>query len=355
MTAAAKDNVDKDKVPVKEEVSEEEWDKWVLKTMERLAQADHGRFILQGEVVDENGIRLDGVTLELEKDKLKNFGWESDSEEETLIINGTFQLDLKGYAMVRLYFSKDGYYNEKIDFSIQDISGEIRERKKEIEKNIYEGKEVSQKDIDQIVFKKDGIRIVLEKQGKLTSLTAYNRGPLEYTTTGKGIVINFDKHPASSLRVIDNIEDPKQLPENCVYMVADKDLDGKIATVQKKSYLADGTIGGEYEVPRRVKLIMTGPESGFIEYKLNPNKKPTRQMKEAPENGYEKEILIEGDDISKEDSEGVIFYFKTKDKYGKGSVSISKVSVSEDRSTLKVSANFKLQPDGSRNLETGDR
>lgn len=103
-----------------------------------------------------------------------------------------------------------------MSFSISELSEEMKEET------------LAGKKVEPMVFKKEDIRIVLEKQGKITNLLHYT-GPLEYTTTGKGMVIDFDKRRPKSLRVMENIEDPKQLPENCVYMVADKDLYGKIA------------------------------------------------------------------------------------------------------------------------------
>lgn len=345
-----------------DQITKEEWYKETQRVWEERMHVMAGRYILQGEVVDEQGVRLNGVEVRIDKpakhgevgvfDSLGELFKENgnrEAQEEVWTINGTFNLDIKGYINLRLWFSKNGYYSEKLDFGFkeEDITPET-------DRAIREGKKV-----EPLVLKKEDIRVVLEKQGALTSLIRYT-GPLEYTTGGKGIIIDFDIIPGnydgiSEVRRVENIEDPKQLPENCVYMVADKDLDGKIVTV-RKTWTSEYPIlnykeDREYVVPQRIKLIMTAPESGFIEYKPGQNKKMPRQMKEAPETGYQNELVIESGRFERGSREADIhFYFKSRDKYGKGE--IGTFGLYDDNSKVRIGVSFNLQPDGSRNLET---
>ncbi|MBI4377836.1 MAG: hypothetical protein HY578_01930, partial [Nitrospinae bacterium] len=318
--------------------------KVIMETMNREALASNGRFLLKVTVVDESGQMLDGVSVHLrkvtalpmsEKDFKKMGSMENTTSgqktiEETRIVNSTFQFDIRESCYVKLTFNLNGYYREKIEFRTK-LPPEHKERiGLEVEIEDYEDRLNSMKDLSQEYkdrFREDIIKpmkerlkdlpavsepevtennlhVILERQGKITHLIEYNRGPLEYTTSGKGIVINFDKHPASSLRVIENIDNPKQLPENCVYMIPEKDRDGNIAVVTKfNEKLTEAQKKNiperwqKYVIPKRVRLVMNAGGGGFIKYTLDPNKKPTRQMKEAPETGYEKEIVIESDDI----------------------------------------------------------
>ena len=96
------------------------------------------------------------------------------------------------------------------------------------------------------------------------------------------------------------------------------------------------------------------PENGFIVYNPDPNKKMPRQMKESPETGYQKELIIESNRFERgSKSADIYFYFKVKDKYGKGK--IGGFGFEDDNSKIGLGVFFNLQSDGSRNLETGDR
>jgi hypothetical protein len=192
----------------------------------------------------------------------------------------------------------------------------------------------------------EDLRIVLERQGQRTWLLDYNE-VLTYEGTGRGVIIDFDRphYRGQSVVEVRNLHDPTQLPEDCVYLLVETDANGRIAVVRvPRQNSAHIDIW-----PKRMRLIMNAPESGFVSVEPDPNRKLARQMKQAPESGYQRELILETDETGFHHR---YFYFKTKDKYGKGATGW--VTVEENASVIRFSPTFRLQPDGSRNLETGD-
>lgn len=100
--------------------NEETRRRWLgARIMDRVIQAGLADFILEGEVVDESGARLNGV--ELGVTKYKSLGPERGKEDrEKRMIDGTFSVKARGYTYVYLYFSKEGYYQEKLELSCDD-------------------------------------------------------------------------------------------------------------------------------------------------------------------------------------------------------------------------------------------
>jgi hypothetical protein len=101
--------------------------------------------------------------------------------------------------------------------------------------------------------------------------------------------------------------------------------------------LGDGADGGF--VPVGVPNTDTGPD------------RPLRELKQAPEVGYSGSLDLTGDAIRDmvERRVHICFYVKMNGLYGKGEA--RRVVFLKDGS-LEVRAVFRLQPDGSRNVET---
>jgi len=107
--------------------------------------------------------------------------------------------------------------------------------------------------------------------------------------------------------------------------------------------------------PARIRLIYRGGDGGFVRYQPRNTNKAFHEMRQAPEGGYEKEIVV---DLSHAFDKQVLttdmrrydnfwFYWKIGGKYGKGIARLQ----TEKWPIPMVGIRLYVQPDGSRNLE----
>jgi len=295
---------------------------------------DNRRFHIKGEVVDEQGARLTGVTMWVTKAVPGGWWQEVQYVSKEYTINGTFEVRERGCEDISLTFDKGGYYRQSIRFS-DDAKANTREIQERIMKGLP---------VEEPLVGKEGLRIVMEKKGEQVSLKNYG-GPLEYKTTGQGTVQDFkNKIQAYS---VSSVLDATSLPEGSVFIVADKDETGKIATVTLVSN------GSKYIVPQRIRLIMNiHGDGGFILYEAKNTREPFHEMKQAPEKGYQKEVVLNGELLLfvASHSKDITFYFKTDKYYGKGG--IGQIDIGKDNFSTKIWTGFFVQTNGSRNLES---
>lgn len=330
---------------------EEERRRWLGgRLMDRILQASLASFVLEGEVVDEGGTRLNEVSLRISKEKERGVdNWVYDKEDQ--LVNGTFSIKVRGYSVVRLYFSKEGYYPENTVFSCDDEDDPLSPGYKP----------------DRAVDRRD-IRVVLEKMGDITHLIEANF-KLTYRrqqdSGASGYVATFDRDKwllrskgAGSLYPIPatNLLDPEQIPPMCVYVIPKVDGDGRIINEDK----AGPDWHRSFLLPQEMRLITSDPEGGFIVYDQKEGEQAYWSMKLAPESGYKQEVALDADWLFRHSSyvrdmsnAGTYFYFKIDGRYGKGR--IDSPSFPEGDYALEVGTTFQLQTDGSRNLDTGRR
>jgi len=316
----------------------------------------HGRFILAGEVVDQDGNRLKDVEVHLRMSQLIGMGWDMKSTYESSVAqDGLFQVDVRPYTGVNLTFKKEGYYTEQqyFNFDMIDISREHQEA-------IMSGKDVK---IEEGVVRDENIRIVLEKKGNITSLAEEDFKLIylrQQDGTASGRVADLDRKkwelPPDDRYLysipVTNLLDPEVIPPMCVYMIPKIDDDGRILSEEK--------ISGKYgqhkrNYPNELRLITSDPEGGFIIYKQQPNEYVYWSMKLAPETGYKQELVLDADWFHErsqvQNTPGTFFYYKVNGRYGKGSIGVPKFP--EGDYALELKTEFQLQVDGSRNLDTG--
>jgi hypothetical protein len=303
--------------------------------LHRLIQVDQGRFIISGSVMDEAGQALNGVTIVARKTRSGGPFQEVWSEEERHVVDGNFQFDYRGCLTVTLTFTREGYYPSVLLLNYQ-------------EPLVDDDQLLGGSPIPTPLIEKNDLRVVLEKRGNVTQLREYAE-VLEYRPTGQGVVMDLDQSNAKrrSLRAVVNTHDAAQLPTNTVYVIAERDEQGRIAVVRKRrpnSSVVD-------VLPRRLTLRLTGPDAGFIRVQAEPGRRLSSQTKIAPEAGYQAELTILSDDfVQAGSSGGAVYYFKANGKFGKGSTGWVKVNA--DQTLVQLRVRFLVQPDGSRNLET---
>jgi Bacterial surface protein, Ig-like domain/HYR domain len=309
----------------------------------RTLEAENGRITLSGEVVDEQGQQLNGVTIEINKGASQPMGTSTRYDRETITVNGTFAIDSSGYSGVTLTVYKDGYYSQRLNFSI--------ELSDDAENQLNSGARIGGQ-----LYLRDGIRVVMEKVGQFANLKSYG-GLLQYETNGRGKVIDFDKSAIGSaaLQTVQNLYDQSQLPSNSVYILADRNPDGTVSTVRLPrlgTQLVD-------TFPTRITLIMSDPNGGFIPYMTAIRKNVYHQMKTTPVAGYQQQLILDANYFalavsasSSDEEKEMFFFFKTNGRFGKGS--IGEVSVKNAGSIVLLGSQFRLQPDGSNNVETDE-
>lgn len=134
--------------------------------MDRVLGTFMAHYIVEGEIVDQDGNRLEDVHLLVNKAKARGPDrWAEEREEKK--VSGMFSLDLDGYTALHLYFNKEGFYQEMLSFGFEG--------------NSTTGDDIVLRDrpLRRSVVEKRDIRVVLEKMGDITKLLPF-QGPLEF-------------------------------------------------------------------------------------------------------------------------------------------------------------------------------
>lgn len=319
---------------IKKSVSIEEL-KQINDALSAYSKIENWDFKLKGNVVDEQGNPLTGVTVKITT-------YSPDCSSKTSEIDGLFDFDLNGFRIVILDFLKEGYYHEILQFYPEDV--------KELAEKITKREQIGGRFVNA-----ETLRVTMERQKQQveTGCSSITMG-LTYNANGKGRVIEWRYKPLqppyySSCEYVENVTIPQLLPENCMYIIADTDEDGKIATVDGLWETPSRTFL-ERKYPKRVRLIMNG-KGGFIPFVPEKNKPLWRQMNLAPKNGYRKEIIITADNfIEAGECAAAFCYIKTPKGFGRLYIQSS----FSDGNTVGVGVILLLQPNGSRNLNFKD-
>ena len=94
-------------------------------------------------------------------------------------------------------------------------------------------------------------------------------------------------------------------------------------------------------MPTELRLILSDPQGGFVRYHREPSRETTanllwlRDMKEAPRDGYVREISMQSGEIRSLLADAyeqtfIYFYFKAFGKYGKGRIAPRQVREATD-------------------------
>lgn len=283
-----------------------------LAAMQRVASAQNGRFALGGQVVDDDGNPLGGVQLQIVKIRLMNLGWDREQEEETRSLDGPFQLALDGYARVQLRFSKPGYFTQERSFATRLTRGD--------EEQLMSGQTPAMP-----VVEERRLQITLESIGPLAQLREMQ---VEFT---------FPEGEDGATTEV--------APFGPLSLAADRDPEGAMIFV-------DG-------FPRRLRVALAAKEGGFIPFTPARDGPPLRPMKQAPKTGYRQELVLDAETLAHLSrgaggyEQGFLFFFQAASgEYGKGR--IGQVVVDRTRRVTTLGIAVKLQPDGSRHLETLD-
>ena len=307
---------------------------------------------VRGEVVDEAGRPLDDVRVGIQKMRIARPTTSlfeptpMVSRHETRIVHRRFRLSFPAQAFVFLSFEKPGYCQHALD--VESTSRRVGRSPP------LPSPAVAPLLSDARHSDKRSVRVVLEKLHKPTRLLAWWQVTLSFGKGSRGTggtAVDFDRRPGSNppATKVDDLYDPAQLPARGAYVLAATVGGEPGARLDTFPIRTPG--GSNWTSPRQVRLVICGDEqSGFIPVPSPPGIDVLRGMKAAPVCGYERELVLDQDELRTMSTAGGFtahFYFRCGDRYGKGRLGIPTASPD----VVRVDAYFYLQPDGSRNLE----
>jgi hypothetical protein len=294
-----------------------EWKKYI--------DEQNGNIYVSGEVVSSTGEPLDGVKVYI--DQCIAAGWENKHVKTTETVNKTLKFELKGVQVVYLRFVRDGYHAEELEF----LFGEGAKPDRIEDKSFYY----------------DNVRVVLEKIGELARLDQYDLW-LRARPDGTATVWDISGVRATRRKTAYKEVRTQDLPlPGTVYacLVPSPAVDEAPSPVEgKREQIPKGSV---------VRIgVSDGADGGFAFVPLEGRtpSRTLRDMKLAPEAGYRPSFDLTSDEVVslRQDAE-VCFYFKLNGFYGKGR--LSSVEYLDERG-LGVRISFRLQPNGTGNVET---
>jgi len=287
---------------------------------------NYGDFRLSGVVVDQDGVPVRDVDMYVKRTWIRNLGLKSESDSRVVRVSGPFDVTVRNCSQATLGFEDVRYY------------------------------------LDDYTFNQPGthshLRIVLQKRGTRTRPANY-RCFLRFSIDNSGNAVDFALQPQRPFdyetrtdvtRSVSDSSNPSLLPRLGMYMLSDLTADGRLATVDWPR-----TPHPPVPYPKRLVLMCTDPEGGFIRFTPQPDRRIEHQMFKAPSNGYEPKLVLETNDLGRPSSSHrstTWFYFKVAGKYGRGN--IGSAIVSPDGQTVELEVTLLLQPDGTDNLEFYD-
>lgn len=357
-------------------------------TNEQLARIDNawiilfqsGHFVLAGSVSDTDGTALEKFSVECprsksleEMRKIKAARDKGDDEELGKLykvmygkpniipgISGKFQVDVQNAELYSfpLRFFANGYYDTKAYLEMPVDRKEFES----INQAIVSGT------IPKEVLVKKNLKVVMRKKPKET--TKLQRWYVDLKLTNKGDQSLRQWAPPTIwappiLKYQYGLPDhfptkEEKVPPRSISLTAESNDDGSFRVLKTGPY-------GTFVVPRGVKIVVKGaPGDGLIRYqpKLGETTDKSihyvpepvlRGMGLAPEKGYQPEISLSTDELSgfaDGRNDGPMFYVKLGGRYGRAQY--CGFSFNESMSELSLRLDVELQPDGSRNLETGE-
>lgn len=292
-----------------------------------------GDIDIKAEVVDERENRITGI-------KMHTTLFRKGQHEDQKMIDGQFHIKCEDCMAIYVRLSKDGYYKLEKRFSI--------------------GSEVPHGPSGKREIKDSDMKILLEEIGPATYLAKFDN-ELRFDCNGEahGPFIT----PSDIVRKIDVYnrqesnpqyvhlnfnQDPSTIPPGVFYFRAIC-ADGRIVPLNeliKLVYHGGSSYRGEDD-PKEVYFGITGEGNGVQVYSpSDPMLRDgliLRRMREAPGEGYQREILLNNREANN------FFYCRIGDYYGKGNTGASSDKKSNGAAIIG-GINLWVQPDKSRNL-----
>ncbi len=319
---------------------EERGDRLLGRLMGLMMRADRGTFLFEGEVVDEHGQRLDGVDLAVVK--RVDTGIESSrSKTEKHEINGSFSVSARGYTAVALIFTKPGYYQAHLRFP-QLTMEEQAALSREFDRGRIRPKHYEHRSM-RVELHSIGEVADVHRIGYQLRFQSASEPATSSVQSFLDIVSPDRRFPPT--RTVPHI--PDDMPLGALYV--DPALD------YSEQLILHDEIARPF--PKAVTLVLNDPEGGLILWENGGPEEGFWFMDEAPEEGYEQRVRIDGQMLKDRfihppnpHATGIYFYLKVGGIYGKGK--LRNLVVYQEGRELVSSFELLFQLDGSRFLRS---
>lgn len=270
------------------------------------------KMLLKGDIIDEKGTPVNGVSVQIEKVKSDLLTMSDTREKESIIVDSKFSLQYTGWHDIIFSFSKDGYY------PVKEVLSAIGEKTADTH-NI-----------------KENTTIVLRETGTfakhLQDGIMYLEQEKQYDGSIRRTGWVYNERECEKYNIYERVRNmPYDAPSE-VDIYAEKTEDG------------DG-----------LYLIANGENAGFTEPVSVPD---FTYLPEAPESGYTSKLKIpfltpNNDGGNKRKSVTEFSYFKLKEGiYGKMKIEAKEL---DDGEAYRITCSYYLNPDGSRNLRSKEK
>ncbi|MCC5790885.1 MAG: hypothetical protein JJT75_14745 [Opitutales bacterium] len=335
---------------------------WKTTFFEIVTQLERRPAQVRLRVVDQDGEPLEGVDLTLDRSFLRPFR-ENRRVSDRHTVDEELIFRMSNENSIAITARKEGYYNVGETLQAPRPSN-LEELQAQAWADVVLGRETI---IDPEEPKLLNVVLELRKKGEIVQLYS-PFGELKAHADGSGTIANLRvpeefrgdrsiREPQGFLKKVEDIKDyieESKEPKD-VFLLVDFE-DGQF---KDTVYLERGN--QEFVYPRKIRLRMGDEEGGFILERAPRDARPMRSayrlMTEAPEEGYQREIVVSVEDIHSMDDDGyLLFYFKADGHYGKGGFGpMHRMSVDhEGLEWISHSIGFHINPTpGDRNLETG--
>jgi hypothetical protein len=299
-----------------------------------------------GQVVDEQGNSLRDLKLSTRHSRitLLTESFSESSESEITLHDGNFNFACNPCSSAQLHFSKPGYYTKIVNFSVRKPNDDAKDR-------ADSGEAIDPRDTHIENVTELDLRIVLLSNKNKVRLDRYegmmettNNGPLRVMPLrmdlgGIGVPIDFSDKPHSKTA---------KFLGGYVQLLAQTNSDGDLAARPRLNIS-----GAQSRIPTDVILDFSHADGGIQLFKSTEEASAEifKAMPEAPEAGYQQSITLETQNIQ------VTYYFfcRIGQWYGKGLITVPYFGSANDdgREVVRSYIRIWVNPDGSRNLETG--
>jgi hypothetical protein len=281
---------------------------------------------IKGIVMDEQGRLLTAVKVN------KTIFNKNGKIPTTEVINESFHVKEEDCMGIDLYFLKDGYYPQQVKLGTLTPTGVAATGKKIIH---YPDYKVVMKEVGPATYLgKFSEYLQFNCSGEAKGLMVKPLGPRDYIMPSEAIKFNLNNNLAIPGIIF--------LRATCT--------DGQIDNLKeiiKLVYYGGSSAIGNGGAPKDVYLGVTGAGNGVQAYPesdmMISEKLVLRRMREAPETGYEQEILLNVREAYR------YFYCKIGQFYGKGYISYID-QIKNNGMEIEKNIYLWIQPDKSRNL-----
>jgi hypothetical protein len=299
--------------------------------------------VLSGTIVDLDGKPIDVAQVHISQrysDALYPKFYKA-PEETTLVANdGRFSttINLLTHIAADLNAHKDGYYDQNVTILPETESNSFEDALADAFERGY---------LDYDPAPDRGLIIHLRKKGTLTTLKPLfgeAEQPVRLVITSHGDMVVADpRRPSPTFQI--KAADAVQLGTGIYRLVADRDDDHfRLLHHERVDFVSEA-----YDEPTGLRLTADDPSIQFQWAHLEDPKYPLLSLTSAPVDGYSS-VLDFADRPNEIVPSGRWFYCKINDSFGRGAIA---GTLARDKSHIWMRLQIWLQPDGSRNLETG--